>query len=149
MLPYHPHQEGVGEGTTARGLDRCKLPGGQGVTGLNWLREHSLPQESEDKQEKGNNRDSYCVASLPGDVSRVRSPQIGQEPERWVGPASPTKGPSPLFNSCRNWNDLAGLHLLLTKILQACHTPQPAPPVLTHLPKLLKILLHVFHRGVY
>lgn len=41
------------------------------MTGLNWLREHSLPQENEDKQEKGNNRDSYCVASLPGDASRV------------------------------------------------------------------------------
>jgi len=27
--------------------------------------------------------------------------------------------------------------------------PQPAPPVLTHLPKLLKILLHVLHCGVY
>ena len=41
----------------------------KGVTGLNWLLEHSLPQEKEDKQEKGNNRDSYCVASLPGEVS--------------------------------------------------------------------------------
>lgn len=34
------------------GLDRCKLPRGQGVTGLNWLQESSLPRESEDKQEK-------------------------------------------------------------------------------------------------
>lgn len=52
LPPYHPHQEGVGEGATAHGLDRCKLPRGQGVTGLNWLRESSLPRENEDKQEK-------------------------------------------------------------------------------------------------
>lgn len=38
---------------------------------MNWLRENSLPQEKEDKQEKGDNRDSYCVASLPGDASTV------------------------------------------------------------------------------
>lgn len=40
------------------------------MTGLNWLREQSLLQENEDKQ-KGNNRDSYCVASLPRDMPRA------------------------------------------------------------------------------
>lgn len=41
-----------GKAQPPRGLDRCKLPGGQGVTGLNWLWERSLPRENEDKQEK-------------------------------------------------------------------------------------------------
>lgn len=38
------------------------------MTGLNWLQEHRLPQENEDKQEKnteGQQQDCYCVASSP------------------------------------------------------------------------------------
>lgn len=49
------------------------------MTGLNWLWESSLPREHEDKQEKktqgkGNDRDSYCVACIPGDGSTVGGP---------------------------------------------------------------------------
>lgn len=50
------------------GLDRCRLPGGQGGDWIELASEHSLPQEKKDKQEKGDNRDSYCMASLPGDA---------------------------------------------------------------------------------
>lgn len=80
------------------------------MTGLNWLWESSLPGSikiSKSKtQGKGKDRDSYCVACIPGDVSTVGGPQIGQEPERRVGLASPTEGPSPLYTFCKNWNDL-------------------------------------------
>lgn len=75
LPPYRPHQEGAGEGATAYGRTGANSQEAKGVTGLNWLQESSLPPENEDKQEKntgeGQQQDSYCVAPVPGDVTRV------------------------------------------------------------------------------
>ena len=66
----------MGEGATAYGRAGANSQEATGVTGLNWLQESSLPWENEDKQEKNTGegqqqRQLLCVASVPGDVSRV------------------------------------------------------------------------------
>lgn len=53
FLSFSLEREGK-EGAAACGLDRCKLPRGQGEgrAGLSWLQKHLLPWEHDEKQEK-------------------------------------------------------------------------------------------------